>query len=295
MVETRYQSRVSLGCLPCEPSSRLSNSNWHRPGPQGGYLRSSATSSPSARDRILRQASSGKPSPVVISTDNGNPFSAAQENSQLDTKEDVEMLEALDTSENAALFAALRSLDRPSIASLLRENMTISNCIMVHEHIIHEGLDQDTFLCSLLVTAYGSCGYIHMARCVFDRMYFRNVVTWTTMISSYVDHGLSDEGLFVFKCMCADGVQPNEITFLAALSACANIKHQEVGMRIHALIAAHGFDAAIAINTALFKMYAQCGIIEEVMRVFRKMSIQDVVSWTAIITAYLQLGLSEEA
>lgn len=115
------------------------------------------------------------------------------------------------------------------------------------------------------------------------------------MIASYVDHGLPDEALFVFKCMCSDGVQPNEITFLEALSACANVKHLEEGMRIHTLIVVHGFDTDIAINTGLIKMYAQCGDIEKVMRVFRKMSIQDVISWTAIITAHLQQGLSKQA
>ena len=52
----------------------------------------------------------------------------------------------------------------------------------------------------------------------------KNVVAWSAMIFGYTQNNQSDEALTLFKEMVGKSNQePNEITILAALSACAHL------------------------------------------------------------------------
>ena len=42
------------------------------------------------------------------------------------------------------------------------------------------------------------------------------------------------------------------------------------------------------VEVALVDMYAKCGLIDDARGVFDKMSMRDLVCWTAMITAYEQ-------
>ncbi|MCO5572027.1 hypothetical protein L7F22_025778 [Adiantum nelumboides] len=265
--------------------------HWH---PQQNTVHSFARL---CRDETLVRVgpSSGRHCSLSISTDNCCSFNTANEDNQhLDDHKSIRVSKSLDFAQNMELLAALHSMDIPSIATLLQKNSYISTCIMAHEHVIGQGLDQDVIFCSLLVASYSKCRYIHLARAVFDRLHLRNVITWTTMIASYVDHGLADEALSMFNCMFVEGIQPNAITFLAAMGACAKADYLEEGIRLHIIISSLGLDSDIAVNTGLIKMYGQCGDVEKAVSVFRRMNTQDVISWTAVITVHAQLGLSKE-
>ena len=133
--------------------------------------------------------------------------------------------ERTDSSKDLVLLEeALNNLDGPQIAStMMKVPISMPKCIFLHEFVIRSGLENDVFLCSLLVSGYGKCGCLHLARAVFDKMQSRNVVTWTALITSYAENGLLEEVLMVFKNMQMDGFIPNEITFLALVNACEEL------------------------------------------------------------------------
>ncbi|MCO5602252.1 hypothetical protein L7F22_056380 [Adiantum nelumboides] len=184
--------------------------------------------------------SAGRHCSLSISTDNCCSSITANEDNQHLDHTSIRVSKSLDFAQNMELLAALHSMDIPSIATLLQKISYISTCITAHEHVIGQGLDQDVIFCSLLVASYSKCGYIHLARAVFDRLHLRNVITWTTMIASYVDHGLADEALSMFNCVRVEGIEPNAITFLAAMGACAKADYLEEGIRLHLIISSLG-------------------------------------------------------
>lgn len=57
---------------------------------------------------------------------------------------------------------------------------------------------------------------------MFDKCLERNVVTWTALISGYGLNGRVVEVLSSFHQMVNEGFRPNQITFLAVLSACSH-------------------------------------------------------------------------
>ncbi|XP_062204444.1 pentatricopeptide repeat-containing protein At1g77170, mitochondrial-like [Phragmites australis] len=80
----------------------------------------------------------------------------------------------------------------------------------------------DVTLSNALVDMYAKCGRRDLAERVFERMPFRDVSSWTTMITGLATHGDEQGALDMFDDMQRETVQPNRVTMLAVLSACAH-------------------------------------------------------------------------
>jgi pentatricopeptide repeat protein len=70
---------------------------------------------------------------------------------------------------------------------------------------------------------YAKCGKLVMAQSVFDGLHVRNVVSWSSLIGGYAQHGKSFEALECFERMQSEGLYPNSVTFVCILSACCRI------------------------------------------------------------------------
>eukprot|EP01018_Ginkgo_biloba_P002733 Gb_33136 [translate_table: standard] len=165
----------------------------------------------------------------------------------------------------------------------------------IHEEIIRSGNLSDVFVESALVDMYAKCGNIEKARHVFDKMHLRGVVSWTAMIGGYVQNGQGVEALQLFVQMQLTGVKPNSKTFASVLTACANLSALEQGKEIHREIVRVGFQCDVFVGNALVDMYAKCGCIEKAHKLFDKMPIRDVFSWTVVISSFSRHGLAMEA
>lgn len=76
---------------------------------------------------------------------------------------------------------------------------------------------------SALLDMYSKCGRVEEARGIFDHMPEKNVFSWTSMIDGYGKNGDPSEALELFNIMQRDyRIEPNYVTFLSALSACAH-------------------------------------------------------------------------
>lgn len=91
------------------------------------------------------------------------------------------------------------------------------------------------------------------------------------------------------------GPEPNEITLIAVLSACASIGALDLGMWIGEYASKRGFHHNIYVGTALVDMYSKCGNLEYASRVFENMPQRNEVSWNTMISAHAFHGRAEEA
>ncbi|KAF8411151.1 hypothetical protein HHK36_003694 [Tetracentron sinense] len=92
----------------------------------------------------------------------------------------------------------------------------------VNDYIVDNGFVLNVILGTSLINMYARCGNVEKAREVFDRMHERNVVSWTAMISGYGMHGYGSQAVELFHFMRSHGPRPNDVTFVAILSACAH-------------------------------------------------------------------------
>ncbi|KAH9611956.1 hypothetical protein KSS87_007879 [Heliosperma pusillum] len=165
----------------------------------------------------------------------------------------------------------------------------------VHAHMIKTHYLPPVFLRTRLIILYCKCGCLVSARYVFDEMPERNVVSWTAMISGYSQRGFSLEGLNLFVQMLRSGEEPNEFTFATILPSCIGDFGLKCGRQIHSLIIKSNYNSHIFVGSSLLDMYAKGGKIFEAQTIFDGLTERDVVSCTAMISGYAQLGFDEEA
>ncbi|XP_020086454.1 pentatricopeptide repeat-containing protein At4g14170 [Ananas comosus] len=72
------------------------------------------------------------------------------------------------------------------------------------------------------VDMYVKCGAFGCALKVFDRMPQKDIISWTALILGHGLNGSADDALRLFEEMSVEGVEPNSVTFLGVLSACAH-------------------------------------------------------------------------
>lgn len=161
----------------------------------------------------------------------------------------------------------------------------------IHTVIVDFGYDQDVMVATALISMYGKCGSLCGAKNVFQKMPWRDVVTWSVIIATLTQNAYGKEALYHFRQMQLEGVKPDKISFACALDACASLKE---GLEIHAAVVDHELDGDTVIGNTLIKMYGKFGSVESAVDVFEGIHHRDVSSWNAIMTACTQNGHVEE-
>ncbi|CAN6194355.1 unnamed protein product [Urochloa humidicola] len=165
----------------------------------------------------------------------------------------------------------------------------------VHARMVAAGYRPALYLATRLVIMYARCGALGDARNVLDGMPERNVVSWTAMISGYSQNGRPAEAMELFVTMLRAGCDPNEFTLASVLTSCTGSQGIHHIKQVHAFSVKINFELHMFVGSALLDMYAKSENIKEARRVFDMLPARDVVSYTAIISGYTQLGLDEEA
>jgi pentatricopeptide repeat protein len=104
-----------------------------------------------------------------------------------------------------------------------------------------------------------------------------------------------NEALGLFREMQGAGVEPDEVTMVGVISACAKAGALDLGKWVHAYIDRKGITVDLELSTALIDMYAKCGLIERAREVFDAMVEKDTKAWSAIIVGFAIHGLVEDA
>ncbi|XP_027360150.1 pentatricopeptide repeat-containing protein At5g16860 [Abrus precatorius] len=173
---------------------------------------------------------------------------------------------ASDATTALALFRKMTNVhwispDVVSLVNILPACASLSASLhgkQVHGFAIRSGLVDDVFVGNAMVDMYAKCGKMEEANKVFQRMKFKDVVswnamvagysqagrlglalsliekmqegiikldvvTWTAVIAGYAQRGQGCEALDVFRQMCNCGSRPNVVTLISVLSACASV------------------------------------------------------------------------
>ncbi|KAK4283118.1 hypothetical protein QN277_000109 [Acacia crassicarpa] len=94
--------------------------------------------------------------------------------------------------------------------------------IWVHEYIERNHIKWDVYIGTALIDMYAKCGCIEKAQQTFNVMPFRNVQMWNAFLGGLAINGYGQEALKQFEEMIKSGACPNEVTFLAVLTACCH-------------------------------------------------------------------------
>ncbi|CAN4114308.1 unnamed protein product [Withania somnifera] len=172
--------------------------------------------------------------------------------------------------------------------------------IIEARQVFNDIRDPNVLSWNALLAGYLHNGMVEEAKVLFMQMPTRNVASWAAMISGLMHNRQSVESLELMAQMHRLGNIPNESSFTSALLACADIGDVEAGRQIHSLSFKAGCQYKPYVGNGLITMYAKCKNLEDDAETFGitrsdiisspsiPMPNRDVVSWTAVISAYVK-------
>ncbi|KAF8406993.1 hypothetical protein HHK36_006114 [Tetracentron sinense] len=166
---------------------------------------------------------------------------------------------------------------------------------LLHAYVQEDRINYDVFVGNSLINMYAKCGNLEGARGVFHEMPERDIFSWTALITGYVQGNQFKKALALFQEMQVSGVEPNEVTLVSLLSACAQLGALDQGKLIHAYLKEHNVKHDMCLENALVDMYAKCGCIESAMQIFHGMTRKDIFSWNAMIGGLAMHGFGKDA
>ncbi|KAL2513448.1 Pentatricopeptide repeat-containing protein [Forsythia ovata] len=180
------------------------------------------------------------------------------------------------------------------------------SCVkQVHSHVVKSGFIHNSFVCNGLLVVYAKrFKDLASARKVFDEMPEKDMVCcWTSVISGYAQVGLPEEALKLFVVMMKENLRPENDTMVSVLSACSNLDVIKIEKWVKILMAyiddfdsnKFGFDY---VNTVLVYLYGKYEKTEQSRERFDDITEngkKSVLSWNAMIGAYVQNGCASEA
>lgn len=116
-----------------------------------------------------------------------------------------------------------------SVLSSCRRSARFKEGRSVHGVVVKNVMKSNVIIGAALIDMYSKCHKVELARSIFDKMAYRNLVCWNTMILGHCIHGKPEGGLELFAEMVdrrgsngdGIGISPDEITFVGILCACA--------------------------------------------------------------------------
>lgn len=166
---------------------------------------------------------------------------------------------------------------------------------VIHDRIIKSGLHLDAAIESSLVNIYAVCGSLHEGRKVFATILDRDVVSWGALIAGYIQHGYFQTVMELFDEMQQENVEPDGVILLSLLRACSGLGALRKGWHIHDHIVRRDFECCDDVGNVLVNMYVGCGSLKEARRVFDMLPKRNVVTWSTMITGYVNEGDSFSA
>lgn len=148
---------------------------------------------------------------------------------------------------------------------------------------------------SLLALYFKLCPNFFEARRVFDGLFYRDVISWTSMITGYIRVEKPNNSLELFWEMLDCGVEPNGFTLSAVIKACSDLGDLRLGKCFHGVVMIRGFDLNHVIASALIDMYGRNCELDDARRLFDELLKPDAICWTSVVSAFTRNDMYEKA
>lgn len=157
----------------------------------------------------------------------------------------------------------------------------------IDSYIKINNLDLSISLGNALIDMFAKCGDIENAKVIFHKMSKRCIITWTTMVSGLAVNGQCIEALTLFNAMCLEGIKPDDVIFIALLSACTHGGLVEDGKRIFSqMVEKYDIEPRIEHYGCMVDLLGRAGQLEEAVRFVERMHLKpNAVIWATLLSS----------
>ncbi|XP_050883349.1 pentatricopeptide repeat-containing protein At2g27610 [Lathyrus oleraceus] len=183
-----------------------------------------------------------------------------------------------------------------TVIAALANHGVVDVGLQIHAMVVKHGFEGAIPVCNSLIIMYSRSGMLRDARNVFDKMENRDWVSWNSMIAGHVTNGQHLEVFETFKNMQLAGVKPTYMTFASVIKSCASLRELLLVRLMQCKALKSGFTEHESVITALMVALSKCKEMDDAFSLFSLMEEgKNVVSWTAMISGYLQNGGTDQA
>ncbi|GFP91782.1 pentatricopeptide repeat-containing protein at4g21300 [Phtheirospermum japonicum] len=173
-----------------------------------------------------------------------------------------------------------------TIINVLSALSDIRTCKSVHGYVFRQGFETNTDISNQFINMYAKFGFIGYANHAFDKMIFKDRVSWTSMMTCLVNHGLAHEAITLFLLMQIENINPDCVTFTCLLQALNQLGFVNLVKEVHCRLYRLFLEKDVTLMNSLSTIYSKWGKIEMARNVFDQMSERHLSTWNTMIAAY---------
>ncbi|KAL0362363.1 UNVERIFIED_CONTAM: Pentatricopeptide repeat-containing protein [Sesamum calycinum] len=152
----------------------------------------------------------------------------------------------------------------------------------VDNYVKNSKLGGDVIVSTALIDMYVKCGSVELARDVFNRTVDKDVVVWTAMIMGYGLHGWGREAINLFNEMKDAEVHPNDVTFLALITACSHCGLVEEGWEFFISMKDYGIEPCQKHYAGVVDLLGRAGYLEKAYNFIMTMPVEPARMWDGV-------------
>lgn len=162
----------------------------------------------------------------------------------------------------------------------------------IHGYVRKANIGSDLTVYNALIDMYSKSGSLDAAFAIFKESPFKDVFTYTTMISGFAVHGDGNRATELFFDMRRSGVRPNAVTFLSLLTACSHGGLIQEGRGwFDVMCREYNIKPRIEHFGCMVDLLGRAGLLTEAEHLIKTMGIEpDTVIWRSLLSACLAHG-----
>ncbi|KAB2630759.1 pentatricopeptide repeat-containing protein [Pyrus ussuriensis x Pyrus communis] len=155
----------------------------------------------------------------------------------------------------------------------------------VHAYAVRNNFDWNIYVETAIIDTYAKSGFLYGAQRVFDQAKGKSLIIWTSIISAYASHGDADTSLGLFYEMLNSGIQPDQVTFTAVLTACAHSGVVDEAWKIFdAMFPEYGIQPSVEHYACMVGILSRAGKLTEAADFIHKMPVEPSAKvWGALL------------
>ncbi|XP_052209945.1 pentatricopeptide repeat-containing protein At4g21065-like [Diospyros lotus] len=157
----------------------------------------------------------------------------------------------------------------------------------LESYIDKEKVPKSVELCNALIDMFAKCGDVDKALRLFRDMGERTIVSWTSVIVGMAMHGRGLESVSLFEEMKEAGTAPDDVTFIALLSACSHSGLVEQGWQyFNSMTKDFAILPKMEHYGCMVDLLSRSGLVKEALDFVKKMPIEpNPVIWRTLVAA----------
>ncbi|RID56680.1 hypothetical protein BRARA_F00109 [Brassica rapa] len=147
--------------------------------------------------------------------------------------------------------------------------------LQIHARVVKMNMEDDLSVQNSLVSMYTKTGNAHDAYKIFLSIGDPNIVSYNTMISGFSYNGFGKEAVKLFSGLESTGTEPNSVTFLALLSACAHVGYVDLGWKyFSSMKSSYGIEPGPDHYACMVDLLGRGGMLDEAYRLISSMPFE---------------------